>query len=160
LSFSVSPAKIPIRDLDLETTARGRHRTRIAGFMSRFEYSRDPLFRMAAAGYVLNQWLVKPLVPSTFLRGHFNDLLLIPVALPVVLCVQRLLDLRKHDAAPSWVEMALHLSVWSLICEYIGPFWLRHGTSDLWDVVAYAVGGVVACLWWNRPTHQTILRQQ
>ncbi len=49
--------------------------------MSRFGYLRDPLFLIAVAGYVLNRWLLKPLVPSPFLHGHFNDLLLIPAAL-------------------------------------------------------------------------------
>jgi hypothetical protein len=118
--------------------------------MSRFGYLRDPMFLAAAIGYATNRWLLKPLLASPFLHGHFADLLLIPAALPVVLWVQRLVGLRKHDLAPSWSEMVLHLAVWSLICEFIGPHWLHHGTADVWDVVAYATGGVAACLWWNR----------
>lgn len=127
--------------------------------MSRFGYLRDRLFLVAAAGYALNRWLLKPLLPSPFLHGHFNDLLLIPAALPVVLWVQRLVRLRSHDLAPSWTEMGLHLAVWSVICEFIGPFWLRHGTADPWDVAAYAVGGIAACLWWNRPALGIPVRQ-
>jgi len=127
--------------------------------MTRFGYLRDRLFLAAAAGYGLNRWLLKPLIPSPFLRGHFNDLLLIPAALPVVLCVQRFLGLRKHDLPPSWSEMVLHLVVWSVVCEFIGPFWLHHGTADLWDLVAYALGGVAACHWWNRPAQKIPARQ-
>jgi len=118
--------------------------------MSRFGTLRDPLFLAAVAGYALNRWLLKPLLPSHFLHSHFNDLLLIPAALPVVLWGQRLLGLRKHDLAPSWAEMALHLAVWSVVCEGIGPCWLGFGTADLRDMAAYALGGMAACLWWNR----------
>jgi hypothetical protein len=122
--------------------------------MNRFEYLRDPLFLVASSSYALNRWVLKPLVSSPFLHGHFNDLLLIPAALPVVLWLQRVTGLRRHNRAPSWGEMLLHLGVWSVICEFIGPFWLHHGTADVWDVAAYAVGGVAACLWWNRPTRK------
>ena len=119
--------------------------------MSRFQYLRDRLFLAAAAGYVLNRWLLKPLLPFQFLHEHFDDVLLIPAALPVILWVQRFICLRKHDLAPSWSEMGLHLLVWSVICEFVGPYWLRCGTADVWDVTAYAAGGIAACLWWNRP---------
>jgi len=122
--------------------------------MSRFGYWRDRLFLVAVAAYAVNRWLLVPLLPSPFLHGHFNDLLLIPAALPVVLWLQRWAGMRRHDAAPSRVEIAGHLVVWSVICEFIGPFWLHHGTADLWDVAAYVVGGVVACLWWNRPARR------
>lgn len=127
--------------------------------MNRFGYLRDRLFLAAAAGYALNRWLLKAVFPSPFLHGHFNDLLLIPAALPVVLWVQRHIGLRPHDLAPSWTEICLHLAVWSLICELIGPFWLRRGTADLWDVAAYAVGGIAACLWWNRPVWRRPIRE-
>jgi hypothetical protein len=127
--------------------------------MNRFGYLRDPLFVVSSAGYALNRWLVKPHIPSPFMRGHFNDLLLIPAALPVVLWLQRLALLRNNDRAPSWPEMILHLAVWSVICEFIGPLWLHHGTADVWDVAMYAVGGVAACLWWNRPAQKIFVRQ-
>jgi len=122
--------------------------------MNQFGYLRDPMFLLAAMGYALNRWLLKPLLPSPFLHGHFADLLLIPAALPVVLLMQRLMGLRQHDLAPSWTEMGLHLAVWSVICEFAGPRWWHHGTADLWDVAAYAVGGIAACLWWNRPARR------
>ena len=127
--------------------------------MKRFGYLRDPLFLLAVMGYALNRFVLKPLVSEPFLHGHFNDLLLMPAALPVVLWGQRLVGLRENDLAPTWMEMAAHLVVWSVVCELIGPFWLRHGTADVWDVAAYAAGGVAACLWWNRSAPQTTLRQ-
>lgn len=116
----------------------------------RFQYFRDELFLAAATCYGLNRWLIKPVVASPFMRGQFNDLLLIPAALPLVLWVQRQTGLRTEDAAPSWSEIGLHLGVWSLICEWIGPHWLHHGTADPWDVAAYGTGGLLAGIWWNR----------
>ena len=118
--------------------------------MKRFGYLRDPLFLVAVAGYALNRWLLKPLLPWPFLHNHFNDLLLIPAALPIVLWMQRLTGLRAHDLTPSWMEMLLHLVIWSVICEFIGPFILHHGRADPWDAAAYAVGGMAARLWWGR----------
>jgi hypothetical protein len=123
--------------------------------MSRFGYLRDRLFLAAVTAYVLNRWLLQPLLPSPFLHGQFNDLLLIPAALPPVLWLQRFVGLRDHDLVPSRAEMVFHLAVWSVIGEFIGPHWLHRGTADVWDVVAYAVGGVAACLWWNRRAHRT-----
>lgn len=124
--------------------------------MIRFGYLRDPVFLTALTGYALNRWLLKPLLPSPFLHGHFADLLMMPAALPVVLWMQRSIGLRKNDLPPTWLEMSFHLVVWSLICEFIGPRWLHHGTADVWDVVAYGVGGLLACLWWNRPAQRII----
>jgi hypothetical protein len=118
--------------------------------MNRFRYWRDPLFLLASGAYALNRWVLKPLIPSPFLHNHFNDLLLIPAALPVMLWLQRILGLRKRDRVPSWPEVLMHWAVWSIVCEWIGPFYCHMGVADIWDVVSYAVGGIVAGLWWNR----------
>jgi len=122
--------------------------------MTRFRYLRDRLFLMAVVSYAANRWLLKPHVTSPFWRGYFNDLLLIPAALPVLLWLQRISGLRKHDNPPGWTEFFMHLVVWSVICEFVGPHWLHRGTADGWDIVAYTVGGVAACVWWNRPQRQ------
>ena len=126
--------------------------------MNRFRYLRDSLFVVAAGSYALNRCLLQSLSSSRFLHGHFDDLLLIPAALPVVLWLQRKLGLRADDRMPCWSEMWLHLGVWSLVCELIGPLWLHHGTADPLDVMAYAAGGVTACLWWNYPARATSAR--
>src|SRR5882762_1835944 len=117
--------------------------------MRRFRYWADPLFFLCCAAYVLNRWLLKPHFHSPFLHGYFNDLLLIPCALPPVLWLQRCLGLRQHDRAPQWLEVFFHLVVWSLLFEVIGPHLIRHATGDPMDVTAYAIGGVFALGWWN-----------
>lgn len=116
--------------------------------MKAFRYWRDPLCLISCALYALNRWGVKPHVHSPFLRGQFDDLLLIPCALPLVLWLQRKLGLRKHDAPPTAGEIIFHLVVWSVLFEVIGPHLLRV-TGDPLDVLAYVAGGVVAALWWQ-----------
>ena len=118
--------------------------------MKPFRYWADGLFLLACSLYALNRWAVSPHWNSPFLRGHFNDLLLIPCALPVLLRLQRWLELRDHDRMPDSGEIALYVVVWSILFEAIGPHLMRHATGDPWDVLAYTVGGIAAGVWWNR----------
>jgi hypothetical protein len=117
--------------------------------MSRFHYLRDPLFVASCTAYGVNRWLLKPHVHSAFLHSHFNDLLLIPCALPPVLLAQRLLGVRRHDQTPQPSEIGLHLLVWSLLFEVLGPRLFIHATGDPLDVAAYLTGGIAAGLLWN-----------
>lgn len=117
--------------------------------MNRFGYWRDPLFLACCVLYALNRWGIKPHTDSAFLHGQFNDLLLIPCALPPVLWAQRRLGLRTHDRFPEPGEIVLHLIVWTVICEFIGPR-LLPVTGDWKDAVAYALGGFLAWGWWRR----------
>lgn len=109
----------------------------------------DPLCLLSMLLYAANRWLVKPWSASAFLHGHFNDLLLIPAALPWMLWIHRRLGWRSGDHVPAFREIALHTAVWSAICEGLGPRLLHHGTSDPWDVAAYAAGGLLAWLAWR-----------
>jgi hypothetical protein len=117
--------------------------------MPRFRYLRDPLFLSGCAAYAVNRWLLKPHFHNTFLHNYFNDLFLIPCALPPLLLMQRWLELRSHDGPPTAGEIGFQLLVWSILFEWIGPHIMSHAVGDPWDVVAYAIGGVVAGLWWH-----------
>ena len=114
-----------------------------------FRYCRDPLFLVGCAAYALNRWLIKPHFHHGFFHSHFNDCWLIPCALPPVLWLHRRLGLRNHDRPPQISEIALHLAFWSLLFEWIGPRFMPHTTGDPYDVAAYAVGAILAALWWN-----------
>jgi hypothetical protein len=115
-----------------------------------FGYLRDRLFLLACLLYAVNRWGLKPHLHNFFLHGYFNDVLLIPAALPPLLLAQRWAGLRKNDFAPSAVEIALNLFIWSILFEVIGPHLTRRATGDPWDVVAYVAGGILAWLWWHR----------
>jgi hypothetical protein len=116
-----------------------------------FRYIRDPLFVICTLLYVANRWLVKPrlAVNEVFFRGYLNDLLLIPCALPPMLLLHRYLSLRSHDSFPTRAEVILHLVVWSVYCEWIGPMIQHKGVSDLVDVLAYWIGGIGSWVVWN-----------
>jgi len=117
--------------------------------MRRFLYCRDPLFLIGCAAYALNRWVLKPHLTSRFLHNYFNDLWLIPCALPPILWLHRRLGLRADDNYPRVTEIALHFVFWSVLFEYIGPKFMPHTVGDPLDVVAYAVGAIVAGIWWR-----------
>jgi hypothetical protein len=117
--------------------------------VKRFGYGFDPLCLAACGLYVLNRFWLRPRFGGAFLQGQFNDLLLIPAALPLVLWLQRRLGLRPHDQRPRWSEITLHLVVWSIAAEWAAPHLFAHATADWRDLVAYATGAVVAGCWWQ-----------
>ncbi|MBN8422417.1 MAG: hypothetical protein J0L73_26115 [Verrucomicrobia bacterium] len=117
--------------------------------MPRFRYFRDALFLTACMAYGINRCFIKPHVVPGFMMFHFNDLCLMPCALPPVLWLHRRLGLRPQDGPPQPLEIAGHLVLWSLLFEYIIPQ-LTHSTGDPADVVAYSAGAIIAGLWWNR----------
>jgi hypothetical protein len=118
----------------------------------------DWLWWSAAAAYSLNRFCLKPLFGSgnRFLHGHFNDLLLVPAALPPLIFVYRALGIRTHDRPPTWIEIALHGAAWCLFFEMAGPALLHKGTADFGDVIAYATGAVAAGMVWNRDARPTL----
>ena len=124
--------------------------------MKSFRYERDPLFLLCCSLYALNRWGLKPRVHSAFLHDHFNDLLLMPCALPLLLRMYRWLGLRQHDRPPEPGEIALYCCVWSILFEVIGPRLVSFSVGDPWDAAAYASGGVLAGCWWHR--HSLVMR--
>jgi len=118
--------------------------------MRRFLYWRDPLFLFGCSVYVINRWLIKPYVHTGFFHSYFNDLWLIPCALPPILWLHRRLGLRLHDDVPLFFEITTHLVFWSVLFEWIGPKLLSHPTGDWIDVLAYVAGAIGAGFYWHR----------
>jgi hypothetical protein len=116
--------------------------------VKQFRYALDPLCLVCCALYALNRWGIKPHTHVAFLHFWFNDLLLIPCALPLLLQAQRWLKLRQHDDAPTAGEVFGHLALWSVLFELLGPHFMRV-TGDWRDVLAYTVGGVGAYACWQ-----------
>jgi hypothetical protein len=114
-----------------------------------FRYWRDPLCLIACALYAVNRGWLRSHVGGAFFGGYFNDLLLLPAALPLALWVQRKLGARTHDQSPRWAEIALHLAVWSFTAEVLMPQLSRHATGDWRDLIAYGAGAIAAGCWWH-----------
>jgi hypothetical protein len=134
---------------------QARHRLRVRlrdarAAVKRFRYFTDPLCLLACGLYLLNRCWLRAHVGGPFLRGYFNDLLVIPAALPFVLWLHARLGWREFTAAPTAGETLSHVAVWSFICEVLGPHLNRHAVGDPLDVLCYATGGVFAWLWWQR----------
>jgi len=117
--------------------------------VKRYWFWRDELWWSCCSLYGLNRWFIKPHTHNLFLRGQFNDLLLIPCALPLILQIQQWVRLRKQNTAPEFGEIFFHLAIWSVLFEVIGPHIMKT-IGDPLDVVAYVVGGILAGLWWQR----------
>ena len=110
----------------------------------------DPLFVVASALYAINRWLIKPYVEISLFDNWFNDALMIPCALPVLLLAHRWLGLRRHDLAPTAKEICSHLLGWTALFEIVGPRFFPHTTGDPVDALAYAAGAALAWFWWRR----------
>jgi hypothetical protein len=121
----------------------------------KFGYLRDPLFLASVAIYFLNRYLVRPAVsPPSFFHSYLNDLICIPFWLPPTLLLERLLRVRRRDETPSPGEISLHLIVWCLAFEVIGPRLpiFAGSVADPLDILAYSTGALVAAaLWWRPP---------
>ena len=105
---------------------------------------------MACALYAVNRLLIKPLAPESFFGWWWNDLLLIPCAAPVCLWLERQCGVRRHNEPPRAGEILFLVVLWSLLFEVIAPRVTPRATGDWHDALAYASGGLVAWIWWNR----------
>lgn len=119
----------------------------------RFLYCLDWVCIAAAVLYATNRWLIKPsqFGRTGFFHDYFNDVLCIPLFLPAVLLVHRLLRVRPHDGVPTAFEIIFHWVLWSVCFELIAPRFqnLFRTTADPLDVVAYGFGAGIGMLIWH-----------
>lgn len=138
-------------DIDRQTAPVARFRAAHSRAGVKFRYLNDSLFRGCILLLLLNGLVLKRLSDAAFLHHYFNDCLLIPCALPILLLLQRILRLREHDQAPTAAEIGGHLVLWSVLFEVAGPQLMAHAVGDWRDVICYWLGGTVAWFHWNRP---------
>ena len=116
-----------------------------------FRYLRDPLFLACCGLYFVNCWGIKSLVAGGFFHDHFNDLICIPVFVPVMLFVMRTFRIRRSDEPPRLQELLIPVIIWSWLFEVLLPHnskWGRGMTADHRDVAYYALGALFASAFW------------
>ena len=118
----------------------------------KFKYLLDPLFLFSLTIYSMNKLSLYKFGPWSykFCTYYLNDLLLVPVVMPIVLFFSKILKLRDIYSPPTFLEIIVPLAIWSIAFELIGPFFFGKGTPDPSDVLAYCLGGLISWLIWNR----------
>jgi len=121
---------------------------------SKYKYLKDPLFLTSIILYFLNRYAVKPLTIGkiSFFNCYLNDFICIPFWLPLVLFLTRKVGLRDHDEPPDFYELSFYLLLWSFVFEFVGPSYGRYfnyPVADPWDIVCYALGCLIAGIYWN-----------
>ena len=118
-----------------------------------FGYLADPICIGSILLYCLGRWYLKPHhIGGWFIHGYLNDLLCLPLFLPIILRLQSLLRIRRHDLPPTLFEVLHNWVIFSILFEVILPRLPAYrSTADPWDVVAYLTGGLLAYAYWHRP---------
>ena len=119
--------------------------------ISEFRYLFDPIFQIALLIYFINKYVfsVFDYFHSGFLAYYLNDLLLIPVVLPILLYLAEILNFRRSNGPPSFIEIIIPVTIWIISFELIGPHMFEMGTADIVDAFAYIVGATVSWWIWN-----------
>ncbi len=122
--------------------------------MKRGRWYRDPVWLGAVGLYVWHRvvgieawWL-----PKDFSNFYFRDLLFLPAMLPPLMALHAWLGWRS-TGPPQLGEMLVYGLLWTVICEWTGPFAFGMGVADPWDAVAYFAGGLVAVAIWSHRSY-------
>lgn len=124
----------------------------------RYRPFRDPIFWIGVALYFLNKFWMQSYFDSPFFKGYVTDLLAIPIGLPFIIGLLQTVKLRD-DSTPRSLEVLALVTAASVLFEGIMPhttIFGPYGKGDIFDVMAYAVGGLGGIIWWKlRYKHPT-----
>ncbi len=112
-------------------------------------FFRDPMWMVAMACYASHRCWQWYFPGAGWMDSYWNDFLMLPCALPLILWLYGLLGLRDDSIKPLGIEILGHGILWGLMAEMVGPLVFDHSVGDPWDLVAYAAGGLVLYLRWN-----------
>src|SRR4051812_26147609 len=110
----------------------------------RFGYLADPVCIASLGFYAFGRFYLKPHhIGGVFVHDYLNDVLCLPLFLPMILKVQRLLGIRADDQPPRLWEILEHWFIFSIVFEVILPCFpgIFRTTADRLDVIAYLFGG-------------------
>lgn len=81
-------------------------------------------------------------VISYILKCHFNDFL---AGLAIISYLNLLFSMSiwSHIQIDNYLKSISICFLCGILWEYTLPFIFSHGTSDMWDIVSYILGGVM-----------------
>ncbi len=110
-----------------------------------------PLFLLLTALFLANQLIEHFGIVVPFVHAYLDDFLTLPLGLSFVLFVQRFLVYRDgRYSLPVW-QIVFAWVVFSVWFELILPQYKATSVANVWDVVAYAAGGLVFYRRMNQP---------
>ena len=101
--------------------------------------------------YVLNRWVLKPHhIGGWLVHNYLNDLLCLPIFLPIILRLQSALHIRRHHLPPTLLELIHNWLIFSVLYYFVFPNLPAFSSvADPWNSVAYLIGGLAAYGWWK-----------
>ena len=102
-----------------------------------------PLLLIAVTLYLLKILLFKMGIHIQLVQNYLGDLLCMPVVLTCTLWFQRHITTRNPDYQFTIYHVLVAVALYSVLFEWILPNQSPKYTADLWDVVAYSLGGII-----------------
>ncbi len=118
--------------------------------MLNYCFWKDKLFLISSLIYFFNTYYLKHLIKVDFFQNYLNDILLIPCALPPLIYLYVKLKLRNQKSFPTTLEVFSFFIFSSFVFECLGPKYLNKGVADYFDILAYAIGGIISNYFWNK----------
>ncbi len=125
---------------------------RFPGSENRFRYLGDTLFLVSLFLWFLNRFFLRPNFDFHLLFTWWSDFLCVPITLPPLLLLLKLLRARPEDESPTVEEIMIFLLIISFAFEILFPclpFTDGKTYSDPLDIVAYTIGGIFSGIWWK-----------
>jgi hypothetical protein len=102
--------------------------------------------------YAINRFYLKPHhIGGWFTHGYLNDVLCLPLFVPMSLYAQHVIGLRRHERYPRAWEILQHFVAFTVVFQLIMPRYPKIfiTAGDPLDIIAYLAGGILAGCWWS-----------
>ena len=117
-----------------------------------------PFFRFALSAYLLLFILKKAGIYLYFISDYVADFLTLPVVLAITLIIiRKVLPNQKIYSFKVW-HVLYTVVLYGFLFEWVFPKLDKSATADPWDLLAYALGGVVFWFWMNNNEKQGRIR--
>jgi hypothetical protein len=117
-----------------------------------FRYLADPVCIASLVLYTINRYILKPHhIGGWFTHGYLNDVLCLPLFVPMILYAQHIIGLRKHAEYPRIWELFQTWAVFTVVFQVVIPRFPKTfiAAGDPWDILAYFAGGIIAGIYWR-----------